>query len=428
MKHLTLDDRATIKTMLETHASFKAIGRALGKDCTTISKEVRNHIQLHKSGCVGRAFNDCANRYSCDVSHLCKDSNCNRKLCRFYSRCHLYCEFYFKEYCKSLSQPPYVCNGCVSRNKCSLEKHFYSAVVAQQEYEILLSQSRAGICVSEEEIACLDNTISPLIKQGQSVHHIVVNNYPDIMFSEKTIYNYVAAGVFAARNIDLPRKVKYRPRKSRHDSFKIDKSCRKGRSFDDYLQFLKGCPDCPVVQMDSVIGIKGGKVLLTIHFVKSEFMLAFIRDRNTAASVFSVFELLYEKLSPDNFMMLFPLILTDNGSEFSDPLAIEMDAYNNLRTRIFYCNPSAPYQKGAVENNHEMIRRILPKGTSFNNLDQKDIWRMMNHINSYSRASLGNLSPYEVFRLFYGQDVLDVLGAELIPANEIILRPALLNK
>lgn len=247
------------------------------------------------------------------------------------------------------------------------------------------------------------------------------------MYSERSIYNYTDAGIFRAKNIDLPRKVRYRPRKSRHDSFKVDKSCRTGRTYDHFKAFLEGRPDCPVIELDSVEGSKGGKVLLTIHFVSCEFMLAFLRNRNTAASVYDVIERLYWELRPDVFMDLFPVLLADNGSEFSDPVSLEMDFQNNLRTRVFYCDPSAPYQKGSAENNHEFIRRLLPKGTSFDNLAQDQVTLMMNHINSYARQNLGNRSPYEIFRYFYGQDILDALGATLIPPDEIMLRPELLR-
>lgn len=427
-KHLSSEERSTIKTMLDQAASFKAIARALGRDCTTISKEVRSHLVFKKTGAFGRHFNDCANRFNCPVSHLCSDPACRLKKCSSCSKCHLFCPDYCKQLCPILSRPPYVCNGCPSRNKCTLEKHLYSAIAAQQEYELVRSESRSGICLAEAEARQLDDFISPLLRKGQSIHHICVSNPSEVMFSERTIYNYIDAGVFSARNIDLPRKVSYKPRKSSHDSFKVDKSCRIGRTYQHFLAFLSDWPDCPVVQMDSVIGSKGGKVLLTLHFVKSEFMLAFLRDRNTAASVTEIIEKLYWELRPDRFMQLFPVLLGDNGTEFSDPLSLELDREGNQRTKVFFCDPSAPYQKGAAENNHEFIRRILPKSVSFDDLTQNDINLMMNHINSYTRANLGNRSPYEMFRLFYGQEILDILGAMLIPANDIILRPELLKK
>lgn len=190
---------------------------------------------------------------------------------------------------------------------------------------------------------------------------------------------------------------------------------------------MKQHPQCPIVEMDSVEGIKGGKVLLTIHFVKSEFMLAFLRKRNTARSVYDVFENLYHRFDPITFHRLFPILLVDNGCEFSDPDSLERDSHNNLRTKVFYCNPLAPYQKGAAENNHTFIRRILPKGTSFNNFTQQDINLMMSHINSYSRSTLSNQTPYQAFLEYYGKDVLELLDVSLIPPNDIILRPKLLR-
>ena len=95
---------------------------------------------------------------------------------------------------------------------------------------------------------------------------------------------------------------------------------------------------------------------------------------------------------------------------------------------MFYCNPSAPNQKGACENNHEFIRRIIPKGIDIGIYEQQDISLMMDHINSYSRPELGDKSPYEMFEFYYGRDILELLGVKQIPANEIILKPSLLCK
>jgi len=426
-KHLSLSERIRIEQLLNTRCSFKAIGRDLDKDCTTISKEVKNHILFKKSGCTGKAFNDCLHRSTCSLHSLCPTNNCGNRLCKYCSRCHHHCSYYVKESCSLLLKPPYVCNGCENRQRCTLEKRLYSSDYSHNEYQELLSQSRSGISITEEEAVLLDLTISPLIKRGQSIHHICSNNPDGIMFSEKCIYNYVDAGIFSARNIDLPRKVKYRPRKSKHDYFKIDKACRIGRTYEDFRIYLKENPDVPIVELDSVEGKKGGKVLLTIHFVESHFMLAFLRDANTSRSVIDIFENLYWELGPDIFMRLFQLCLADNGSEFSNPKAIEFDLQGNQRTSLFYCDPSAPYQKGAAENNHELIRRIIPKGTSFDNLTQEKVNLMMNHINSYSRKKLSDLPPYEIFKKFHGTKILKKLGAELIPTNEITLLPTILK-
>jgi IS30 family transposase len=121
--------------------------------------------------------------------------------------------------------------------------------------------------------------------------------------------------------------------------------------------------------MDSVEGRRGGKVLLTIYFRNSSLMLAFIRNNNTAKSVTEIFDWLYEVLGNDVFTSLFQVVLTDRGSEFTNPLAIELNKNNERRTRIFCCDPQCSDQKGGCEVTHEMIRRVLSKKTSFDNLD-----------------------------------------------------------
>ena len=399
----------------------------LGRDVSTISKEIKKHTLIKRTGGYGRPYNDCKTRRTCERKLICPKHGCPYKKCSFCSECQSICSNYEKELCSRLLTSPYVCNGCENIQKCTLEKRMYSAIDAHQNYKLTLRELRQGLCVSEKDIKALDKVISPLLKKGHSIHHICASNPDEIMFSERTIYNYMDMGLFSAKNIDMPRKVRFRPRKSSHDNLKLDRACRKGRTYEDYLSYLEKHPNTSVVQMDSVIGEVGGKLLLTIHFVKAEFMLAFIRERNTAASITAVFETLYDKLGHENFAKLFPVILCDNGSEFSNPTAIEVDSEGVIRTNIFYCNPSSPYQKGAVENNHEFIRRIIPKGKSMNRLTQEKVNLMMSHINSYKRENLGDKSPSEVFRFFYGQDIFNALGLTEVPANDILLKPGLLR-
>lgn len=187
-------------------------------------------------------------------------------------------------------------------------------------------------------------------------------------------------------------------------------------------------PDLPVVQIDTLEGRIGGKVLLTIHFTVPQLMLAFIRDANTSQSVIDIFNRLYLELGPDTFCKLFPVLLCDNGSEFTNPSAIECDSQGQQRTRIFYCDPQAPYQRGAAENNHALIRRIIPKGTSLDKFTQQDINLMMNHVNSYVRLNLGDKTPYWVFASLYGEEILRRMDVELIPSNKVTLHPSLLKK
>lgn len=152
-----------------------------------------------------------------------------------------------------------------------------------------------------------------------------------------------------------------------------------------------------------------------------------MRKANDSQSVIDIFERLYFEMKPDIFMDTFPILLADNGSEFSNPKAIEFDKQGNQRTHMFYCDANAPYQKGNCENNHEMIRRIVPKGTDWGQYTQEQINLMMSHINSYARKTLGNKSPYEVFAFLYGEELLKMFNLEQIPADEIVLTPDLLK-
>jgi len=238
---------------------------------------------------------------------------------------------------------------------------------------------------------------------------------------------YVDKGIFSARNIDMPRVVRMGRRKKKADRFKVDKKCRIGRTYQDFLRFMSDNPGLPIVEMDSVEGKRGGKVLLTLHFTVPQLMLAFIRDANTSQSVLDIFNQLYQKLTPDIFCELFKVLLGDNGSEFSNPSAIETDLHGNRRTHVFYCDPQASYQKGALENNHTFIRRIIPKGTSLDGLTQQDITLMMNHINSYARQNLGDKTPYEVFASLYGEEILRRMNVEPIQPDKVTLHPSLLK-
>lgn len=425
--HLTLSDRITIEVSLKERKSFSAIAEELGKDPTTISKEIRTHIKLKQAG----GYNPCVIRKDCkhygDLCHPCKFTYGKPCHSRYQTKCFEACPDFQQLQCSKLSKPPYVCNGCQQRISCKLERHLYEAKSAQKEYEATRSESRQGFAVTSAELDRIDRIISPLIKQGQSIHQICVNNADEIMLDERTIYNYVDAGLLSVGNIDLPRKVRYKAR-GKKPSVRVDKQCHLGRTYEDFLEYTAANPDTPVVEIDSVEGRKGGKVLMTVFFRNSNLMLAFLRDRNSARSVTEVFEWLYETLGHEQYCRLFPIILTDRGSEFTDPVSIECTKFGEIRSRVFYCDPQRSDQKGGCEVTHEFIRRVLPKGTSFDHLQQSDILRMMSHINSYTRKKLNNQSAHRLFSFFYGETILPSLGIQEIPANDINLTPRLLKK
>lgn len=426
-KHLTLEDRIFIQEQLQMKSSFKSIALSLHKDCSTISKEIRNHLTYEKSGCLGSCFNDCVHRSSCTYHNLCTRIKCN-KSCRSCNLCMSVCSMYSREICNKLLKPPYVCNSCSIRRSCTLEKRLYRAKYAQEEYRETLESTRQVLHLTQEEISQVNDALSAPILLGQSLYHAAKNNATLVNVSLNTLYNYTDLGLFSFKNIDLPRKVRYTKRttKRRH---KVESSCRQGRTEKDFKTFIEEHDSLPIVEMDSVEGMKGGKVLLTLYFRESKLMLAFLRDRNDSASVISIFDHLEKALGLTIFKRLFPIVLTDNGTEFSSPTKLETSIYGTQRCKIFYCDPGASWQKGGVEKNHEFIRYLIPKGKSFDFLNQALVNEMMNHINSYTRESLGDKAPMDVFTFLYDDDsIKKAFHLERIESNKVTLNSSLFNK
>lgn len=431
-KHLTEKERLQIEIGLKAGKRMSEIAEELGKSASTIAREIRKHALESEKGAAGRIKNRCVHRYECQKANLCPQFPCaypkHQLKCRLCGKCNSVCMDFEEEVCPRLEKAPYVCNGCKDEHKCVLHKRFYLHDHAQMEYENVLTESRSGANITELELKAVDAFLSPLLKNGQSPHNVMLN-FPDrFSFCEKTLYRYVNSDFLSARDYDLPRRSRLKPRSSKSIEHKVDKKCRIGRTQEDYKRFRLFHPDLAVVQMDSVIGTSGGKVLLTFCFEQSYLLLAFLRDENTSQSVVDIFDRLEELLGLDTFRRLFPVILTDNGSEFSNPQRLEFDSFGNRRTYIFYCDPNRSDQKGLVEVEHEMIRRILPKSASFDLLSQDDINRVLSHINSYARQKLNDKSPFESFSFLFGEDILDKLGISLIPAVDIILTTALIKR
>ncbi len=430
--HLTAKDRLQIECWLKAGKSLSDIAGMLGKSPSTIAREIKKHALESEKGAAGRIPNRCIHRYECKKANLCPQFPCahprHQLNCSVCSKCNSVCMDFIEEFCPRLKKSPYVCNGCKDEHKCVLHKRFYLNEHAQMEYEKVLTESRSGANITELELKAVDTFLSPLLENGQSPHNVMLT-YPDkFSFCEKTLYRYIDANLLSARNYDLPRRTRLNPRSSKSIEHKVDKKCRIDRTLDDFKRFRELHPDTAVVQMDSVIGTIGGKSLLTFCFEQSYLLLAFIRDNNTSQSVIDIFDRLTDLFGLDSFRRLFPVILTDNGSEFSNPQRLEFDLDGNRRTYIFYCDPNRSDQKGLVEVEHEMIRRILPKGTSFDLLAQVDINRVISHINSYKREKLNDKSPFESFSFLYGKDILVKLGIYFVPAVDIILTPALAKR
>lgn len=429
-KHLSLSDRAMIEKLLVMDFTFASIAKKLNRSLSTISREVKRY-RVFTGRVNPSAKNDCLHYFSCLRNNLCgiKTYGCftRCKLCKEAS-CIDICKEYESLHCELLDKPPYVCSGCAKQKVCKKEHAYYTAHRANSEYLHNLKECRKGIRTSPERLIEISEIISPLIMKGQSINHIITNHGSEIGLSEKTLYNYIDSNAFAVKNIDLPKKVAYRQRKPKKVLTKLEYKCRRGRTYDDFQAFIKEHPDYDIVEMDTVKGARGSKkVLLTMIFRRSNFMLMFLMPDGTMKSVQTVFDVLTNALGLKAFRKLFKVILTDNGVEFKDPVSLEYAPNGCQRTQIFFCDPQASWQKPHIEKNHTLIRRILPKGKSFTNLTNEDVNIVCCHINSVARELFENKTPFELMTDKYSKKLLTTLNLESVPPDKVTLRPTLIK-
>jgi len=381
-KHLTLSDRNDIQLGLERGETFKAIGQLILKDPTTVSKEVKRNKQI-------------------------RDSTSNNLPCPL------------------LDKAPFVCNGCPKRRQnCGYKKIFYLAKQAQKQYEQTLVEAREGTPLNSKTFWEMDKVISDGVKKGQHIYHILKTHNLDV--SSSTVYRHIRKGYLSIAPIDLARAVKFKERrKSKLPS--IPKEAKKGRSYEDFLNYLALNQLDSWLEMDTVMGRMGGKVLLTFNLSFCNFIFARLLDNKTALEVtkhlYDIKNTLHQ--ADKDFFQLFPVILTDNGGEFARVDDIEMDVRGE--SKLFFCDPNRSDQKGRIEKNHTLIRDILPKGTSFDNLTQEDINLVCSHVNSVKRAALNGKSAYELFAFTYGEEIPKLLGISKIPAEDVCQSSTLLQ-
>ncbi|MDO4157355.1 MAG: IS30 family transposase [Oscillospiraceae bacterium] len=425
-KHLTFDDRLAIQAGLQQGLNISRIAKNIGKDRSTIGREIKAHRRLVTTS----NGNNCIHWQTCTRIPACRKS-CfkGKKQCHTVCNgCQDDCKEYQEEFCMDYEKPPFVCNPCDKRLRCRLRRMLYDAKYAQQQYEQLLSESRRGISLTEQELTRINGTISPLLKKGQSLPVICERYRDELPVTDRTIYSYIDAGLFEVRNIDLRRKLRRPERKKSGPVLRVDRKCHIGRTYEEYVEYMRQNPDAMVSQMDSVIIHKGGQTILTVLFTNCDLQLMFLRDRNTAGSVTEIFSHLRKILGDKHFSSLFQVVLTDRGSEFSDPEKIEVDMETGeIQCRVFYCDPMNSNQKSNCERNHEFIRYIITKKYPKDNYTEEEIRKMMNHINSYPRKKWNGQAPIDLFVKIYGQETATLLGLEKIPSDSIQLTPALLR-
>ena len=353
--HLALDQRLIIQAGITNGSTKTDIARTIGKDATTVAKEIRLHRILQPRNTYQQGI-------KCALIDKCPNKPCRKK-----------CERFVEAVCSRRDRSPGACNGCKKAHYCRLDRYLYDAVKADKAYRALLSQSREGVSLT-----------------------------------------------IAERDSQVNRRLRTKLKK-RRETFNVE-----GRRYKDFLQFCTENPETPVVEMDTLYNDQEGPYIQTLYLRKTALMLGFLHADRTNDSMSSTFNRLQDLLGDDLFFTLFPVLLTDRGTEFIKFKLFELDTSGKQRLSIFYCDPMQASQKPFIENNHNYVRDIIPNGYPINQLNQLDLNLAFSHINNTPRQSLGWRSPYETFCFFYGADVASRLSISYIDRDSVTLKPYLI--
>ena len=418
--HLTLEDRRIILKGIENGSTKTAIAQTIGKDKSTIGKEIKQHRSLS---------------YKCNMPLECN----NYRKCKHGRYCTKECPEYDQFHCTRRDRSPGACNGCSNMRYCRFNKYKYIPEDAQTDYEKTLVDSRQGVNLTIKEAKAMGDIIGPLLRQGQSPFQIITN-HPELGISEKTLYNYIENDVFHEISgitvLDLRRQVSRKLPKKKTNQYKkrADMRYLRGRTYKDFQDYIEINPNSFVTEMDTVYNDEtNGPFLQTFKFLNAGVLFAIYHTTKTALSMTQGVDLLESILGKEVFCKYVSVLLTDRGSEFSAVDAMETSSDGTMRTRVFYCDPMQSGQKGSLENKHTELRYILPKGTDLFALgltDQQALNLVLCHINSSPVESFGGKSPLDVADFMYHDlyEKLSDFGVTKIEKDRIILKPYLLKK
>lgn len=424
-KHMNLDDRLFIEQQLEVpDITLKIISSSLGRDDKTIREEIKKGRFI---SIPANRRNKCGRQLTCSVKRLC--THCVSGLCKgcTHDNCNELCsEFTDEPVCHRILRFPFVCSCCPDLSSCKLPKFFYKADKAQARHNQSVREWKTGPKKSPADMKTIISAFEKGVHNGISPDIIIHSNNLNIATS--TAYRYINNHQMGSViPLDLKRAVSYKPQnRSKPMVSPINYDYLNGRRYSDFCELL---PDLPpsvnLWEMDTVKGKKeDSKCVLSLLHRKSNLQLYFLLESCTMLEVQRVFDGIKGFLGPEEFSQVFSVILTDNGSEFHDPINLETDPDSGEKLiSVYFCRPRRSDDKAKCEKNHEHFREIIPKGTSMEPLSRNDIRYISNMVNNYPRKELGYNSPYQLAAQLLPKKVLALNKLHFIPTDKVKLTP-----
>ena len=410
-KPLNQIEMGKIETMLNEGYNSTQIAKAIERDSSCIQKEIKNFstiVKINKKCDVCKKYEECKKTGLCGNNMLvgycssCKDCKIAVENCEDY-------EPIVK--CNKLRGRKKVCNGCPNFKQCRKAKLVYIAEKALKQHE----ENKKKSIKEMKEIKNTEymDALSEKIKHGISpeVALQTTENKKGEKISLPTLYLRIDRGLMKCKNIDLRNKLKREPKEEKRErNPNREKHRANGRSYGDLSEEEKTQKLDGFCEMDTVEGIKGSKLLMTLINKKTSFLFGIPINNKKQESIIKELDKL-EITMKDKFKLILEKIITDNGCEFLDYKGIEESKNGEeKRLSLYYADPYASYEKGQIENQHRLIRYFYPKGVDFAKYKDSDIIEKINRINNYPRKNLGWSTPYKEMEKIIGKEMLDKLG------------------
>lgn len=410
---ITIDNRINIQAGLEKQLSLERLKNLVKKNRSTIYRELHNYSYDKKTDRGGCRF--CSKREECENNGVITEMVNWRK-----------CNDFEKIKCPLLKRFPYVCNGCKRIDYCIYDKKYYDCAKAHTLSLRNRVLTRRGMRISQKVIKDIDKIVSPLVRKGQSIHHIFVTS-PTLqkMCCERTVRRLIYNNHLDVKPIDLPRYARFRHIQKTYQERKnkianIERLFE--RTYTEFKKYTNSNPNLSIVQYDSVIGkAVDNRAILTITFPMERFQFGRLIYKNKSSSVNRAIKHIFEKIGPEKTREIFAVNLADNGTEF-----LKFHTLERYGVRVYFTNPYRSTDKAQCERNHEFIRYVIPKGISIDNLTQRKLNLLFSHINSYVRESNENKTPFELIEKRFGPEFLKAIGIRKVHPKNVFLKPELL--
>lgn len=421
-----ITSRNTISEGLKNGKTATEIGLMTRHHKSSVSREVfyHRHLYLKAKNDQGICSTCCAYR-ECKLRKVCGSLMCQGD-CRL---CHNLktCSHYKPIICKIQTRWPFICSSnCPYISYCGFDKYEYLPEKANEEAQTVKVLSRAGLDMTATQFKEMDDAIYNGVKKGQSINHICSSN-SKLIRSKSSVYRYVHEKYLRINLMDLPKAVTYKTRNKTPSKYEYGENInvnRKGHEYYDWIVFKAKNRIVNYWQMDFLGATNDSEQeILTLVCPSIEFLLMFVFDRPiTQESIVNLFDTLEYKLGLDLFKKVFEAILTDRDPRFNNFNAIEANEDAEIRTRLFYCDPSVSNEKPLVENENSQIRTIFPKGMAIKNLSQEKLTFINNNFDSRLISSLQNHTAIEAFIEVFGEEALIKLGISIINPDDVTIK------